>query len=164
MRFLSHRIFFFVSTPLFLHPLYPLYLPVYSYSTYFALTFSTGPHMEHCWPFFLLEVQQNPLQGQLQFDNVCLSHRFFFQMRSWKNLVAFCPPYTPVFILLLKLLCIPAGPSFPFCLSLSSHFWLALWTEHGAQCHCQAMPSSFPSFGCVLQPHWGLPSPCTAPL
>lgn len=34
-------------------PSCPIYLPSYSNCTYFAVTFSTGPHMEHCWSFFI---------------------------------------------------------------------------------------------------------------
>lgn len=81
--------FFFFQNPLSLFlklfSCIPSYL-FYLLSFCFALTFSTGPHMEQCWSFFCLffwNLQQSPLQGQILTMSACPP--VCFQMRSWKT-------------------------------------------------------------------------------
>lgn len=113
---------------------------------------------------FFWRPRQNPLHTQMQFDCACLCCTVCFQMNSWENMVAFWPAYIPVSHppLLLWLLYFPAGPSFPFCLSLSSSLCFSDWLFEPSMGPGGIVRHAFflPKFClCVLQSHWGLPSP-----
>lgn len=76
----------------------------------------------------------------MQFDCACLCHTVSFQMNSWENSVAFCPAYIPVSPPTAMTTILPSRSIISilsFALFLFLSFWLALWTKHGARCHCK---------------------------
>ena len=103
----------------------------------------------HTWctggPFFFFFFpfrgpKQNPLHTQMRFDCACLCRTVCFQMNSWENSVAFCPTYIPVSLPTATTTILPSRSIISilsFSVFLSLCFWLALWTKHGARCHCK---------------------------
>lgn len=136
----------------------------HQFSLFVFASFSHDFRATHGAPVgFFFFLRQNPLNSQMQFDCACLCRTVCFQMNSWENSVAFCPAHIAVSpLLLLRLLYFPAGPSFPFCLSLSSSFCISDWLFEPSMGPGAIVKHAFflPKFClCVLQPHWGLPSP-----
>lgn len=142
---------------------------LYYFSLPSVLTCSTGPHMENrlffFWEvFFFLktETKSTPHPDAVW---LCLPVQFVFKWIAEKTWWPFDqhiyqrPPPPP---LLLRLLYFPAGPSFPFCLSLSSSFCFSDWLFEPSMGPGGIVRHAFflPKFClCVLQSHWGLPSP-----
>lgn len=94
---------------------------------------------------------------------LCLPVQFVFKWIAEKTWWPFDQHiYQPPPPLLLRLLYFPAGPSFPFCLSLSSSFCFSDWLFEPSMGPGGIVRHAFflPKFClCVLQSHWGLPSP-----
>lgn len=140
---------------------------LYYFSLPSVLTCSTGPHMENrlffFWEFFFFLEDRDKIHSTPRCSLTVPACAVCFQMNSWENMVAFWPAYIPVPPpLLLRLLYFPAGPSFPFCLSLSSSFCFSDWLFEPSMGPGGIVRHAFflPKFClCVLQSHWGLPSP-----
>lgn len=135
-------------------PSYPFYLP----SLCFALTFSTGPHMAQCWSFFFIRASTKSTSRP---DTVwqCLPvPQFVFRWGAEKTWWPFAQHM---------------HHSLFYCFNYSAsqqvhHFYSVFHSLPISDWPFEPSmgPNAIvkPSFGRVLQPHWGLPSPCTAPL
>lgn len=142
---------------------------LYYFSLPSVLTCSTGPHMENrlffFWEVFFFLEDRDKIHSTPRCSLTVPACAVCFQMNSWENMVAFWPAYIPAPPpppLLLQLLYFPAGPSFPFCLSLSSSFCFSDWLFEPSMGPGGIVRHAFflPKFClCVLQSHWGLPSP-----